>query len=184
MTVDMGQMRVNLSEKLQPFSTDRELKVGEARCVSTGSRQTFDQTGTGRVGYQREYHRDASGMLTYRGQPRRALRDDDVWISADECSGFRGHSLVVASTQPSVDGKVAAFRPSQLVQLGSECRQQRTHFRFAEACHNTHEALPVLLLRPRRERPRGHRAAEKRDELTAPHSITSSARSYAISAKF
>jgi hypothetical protein len=32
------------------------------------------------------------------------------------------------------------------------------------------------LLRARRERPRGRRAAEKRDELAAVHSITSSAR--------
>ena len=34
---------------------------------------------------------------------------------------------------------------------------------------------PVLLLRPRRERPR-RRAANQRDELPPPHSITSSAR--------
>src|SRR5262249_59015550 len=33
----------------------------------------------------------------------------------------------------------------------------------------------VALLRPRRERPRGRRAAEERDELAAVHSITSSA---------
>ena len=34
---------------------------------------------------------------------------------------------------------------------------------------------PLGLLRPRRERPRGRRAAEQRDELAALHSITSSA---------
>src|SRR5262249_28315335 len=34
---------------------------------------------------------------------------------------------------------------------------------------------PSLLLRARRERPRGSRAAEQRDELAAPHSMTSSA---------
>src|SRR6516225_795590 len=34
---------------------------------------------------------------------------------------------------------------------------------------------PIALLRPRRERPR-RRAAEQRDELATPHSITSSAR--------
>src|SRR5262249_51700711 len=32
------------------------------------------------------------------------------------------------------------------------------------------------LLRPRRDRPRRRRAADQRDELAAPHSITSSAR--------
>jgi len=35
---------------------------------------------------------------------------------------------------------------------------------------------PAWLLRARRERPRGCRAAEQRDELAARHSITSSAR--------
>src|SRR5262249_24991597 len=35
----------------------------------------------------------------------------------------------------------------------------------------------LWLLRPRRERPRGNRAAEQRDEFAALHSITSSARS-------
>jgi hypothetical protein len=38
---------------------------------------------------------------------------------------------------------------------------------------------PLALLRPRRERPCG-RAAEKRDELAAPHSITSSARASSV----
>src|SRR5262249_2193303 len=34
---------------------------------------------------------------------------------------------------------------------------------------------PLALLRARRERPRRRRAAEQRDELAAPHSMTSSA---------
>jgi hypothetical protein len=34
----------------------------------------------------------------------------------------------------------------------------------------------LLLLRPRRERPRGGRAADQRDEFAPFHSITSSAR--------
>src|SRR5262245_64674071 len=36
------------------------------------------------------------------------------------------------------------------------------------------------LLRARRERPRGRRAAEQRDELAPPHSITSSARASSV----
>src|SRR5262245_3756356 len=39
---------------------------------------------------------------------------------------------------------------------------------------------PRRLLRARRERPRGCRAAEQRDELAAPHSITSSARASSV----
>src|SRR6516165_11256291 len=42
------------------------------------------------------------------------------------------------------------------------------------------EAQHLGLLRPRRERPRDGRAADKRDELAAPHSITSSARASSV----
>src|SRR5262245_56244621 len=40
------------------------------------------------------------------------------------------------------------------------------------------------LLRVRRERPSDRRAAEKRDELASPHSITSSARASSLSGTF
>src|SRR5262249_24521227 len=39
---------------------------------------------------------------------------------------------------------------------------------------------PLQLLRTRRERPRGHRAAEQRDERAPFHSITSSARASSV----
>ena len=38
----------------------------------------------------------------------------------------------------------------------------------------------IPLLRPRRQRPRGRRATEQRDELASPHSITSSARASSV----
>src|SRR5215510_2291019 len=41
-------------------------------------------------------------------------------------------------------------------------------------------AHPLALLRARRERPRGRRTAEQRDELAPPHSITSSARASSV----
>src|SRR5215467_6056742 len=39
---------------------------------------------------------------------------------------------------------------------------------------------PPRLLRTRHQRPRGHRAAEQRDELAPSHSITSSARASSV----
>src|SRR5215831_8042995 len=41
--------------------------------------------------------------------------------------------------------------------------------------HYADPPCPLRLLRPRRERPCGRRAAEQRDERAPPHSITSSA---------
>src|SRR5262249_59195496 len=49
---------------------------------------------------------------------------------------------------------------------------------IVRGCGEEHADAPhgLGLLRARRARPRGRRAAEQRDELAAPHSITSSAR--------
>src|SRR5262249_14110739 len=43
---------------------------------------------------------------------------------------------------------------------------------------------PAGLLSPRHERPRGRRAAEQRDEIAPPHSITSSASDSKLSERF
>src|SRR6516162_747474 len=64
---------------------------------------------------------------------------------------------------------------SGLVQALPECANQvlgAGRRRGAEKADHWHHRL----LRPRRERPRGRRAAEQRDERAPSHSITSSAR--------
>src|SRR5499426_1305984 len=59
-----------------------------------------------------------------------------------------------------------------------ECCDACLSFRIVHSyVHNYADAPhPLGLLRPRRKRPRGSRAAEQRDEFAAFHSITSSAR--------
>src|SRR5262249_23279581 len=58
-----------------------------------------------------------------------------------------------------------------------ECREAGLTIRIVRGLANEHSDPPHLLglLRPRRERPRGRRAAEQRDERASSHSITSSA---------
>src|SRR5262249_19967182 len=77
----------------------------------------------------------------------------------------------------SVDPRVVAFRPTELVKSVPECCDMSLCFRVAlEMAHqHTDPPHPLALLRPRRERPR-RRAAEERDEVAPFHSITSSAR--------
>src|SRR6266436_58770 len=78
----------------------------------------------------------------------------------------------------SVDADIAAFRPSTLFQPLSECREASLRFRIVlgEPHQHADPPHPLALLRARRERPRGSRAAEHRDEPASVHSITSSAR--------
>src|SRR5262245_28707886 len=74
--------------------------------------------------------------------------------------------------------KVVSLDPSQLPQPVFERGHARLCLRVTGGKAHQHADPPHLLrlLRPGRDRPCGRRAAEQRDELAPPHSITSSAR--------
>src|SRR5262249_55304165 len=81
--------------------------------------------------------------------------------------GIRGPTIV--------DPRVAAGGPSELFQALKESRWTGFSFPIVPRPRPWQpQGPPPLLLRARRERPRGS-AAEQRDELAPPHSITSSA---------
>ena len=73
--------------------------------------------------------------------------------------------------QRVVDPHVAAVGPAQLLQPLQERREAGLSFRIVRGQAHEHADAPhpLGLLRARRERPRGRRAAEKRDELAPPH---------------
>src|SRR5262245_579724 len=90
----------------------------------------------------------------------------------------------VASRGPtSLDLRIAAVCPTQLLQCLPERRN--AGLAFGIVCgyghKNTDPPHAITLLRPRRERPRGRRAADQRDELAPSHSITSSAMATSLS---
>src|SRR5215472_8354719 len=90
--------------------------------------------------------------------------------------------LCTGRRKASVDADIAAFRPSTLFQPLPECREASLGFRIVLGERHEHTDAPrsLALLRARHQRPRHRRAAEKRDELAAPHSITSSARASSV----
>src|SRR5262249_17405691 len=84
----------------------------------------------------------------------------------------------IAQGEAVVDLHIAALDPAQLLQLFQERSVARPCLRIVFGQVREHADAPHALARllcARRERPRGCRA-EKRDELAASHSITSSAR--------
>src|SRR5262249_16782518 len=91
------------------------------------------------------------------------------------CSG--ADQVHVVGGPALVELNVDAFRPAPFPQLFPEGAHTRLHFHICRSIGHQKPDAPdaLVLLRPRRERPRGHRAAEQRDELAAFHSITSSA---------
>src|SRR5262245_21549805 len=86
---------------------------------------------------------------------------------------------VIGGPPAIVNPHVAADGPARLLQSLQKSSDTRLRFRIvrSEVREYADPPHPLRRLRPRRERPRGRRAAEQRNELTpAGHSITSSAR--------
>src|SRR5262245_22326165 len=91
-------------------------------------------------------------------------------------------SWVVAAGEPKYELQIAALAPSERRKPLRESGEIALRHRVA--LRKTHEhpdaPHPLGLLRARRERPRGRRAAKQRDELAALHSISSSARASSV----
>src|SRR5262249_11549276 len=82
------------------------------------------------------------------------------------------------------DADIASFRPSTLFQPLPECREASLGLRIVLGERHEHADAPhsLALLRARRERPRGRRAADERDDCApGAHSITSSASASTLS---
>src|SRR5262249_1691051 len=94
------------------------------------------------------------------------------------------NAVYIASPPADVDAHVAADGPARFLQTLQECREAGLSLRIFPGEIHQHPDAPHALapLRARRERPRGRRPAEQRDELAAfHHSITSSAAACSVS---
>src|SRR5439155_24161225 len=173
-----GDGRSDLFQHFQPFPRQRGLGAGKSSGVAAWARQTRNDAYTYRIRNVREHDRYGGGRfahdqhdLAWRGQNGVRCAIDEVFNLAADAIGIRtSHSIF--------DLDIAAFRPSQLLQLLPECVHAGLGLHIAPSIAHQHAdpAHALALLRARRERPRRSRAAEKRDEIaTFHHSITSSA---------
>src|SRR5262245_2724528 len=78
--------------------------------------------------------------------------------------------------RPGLDIDILPFE----IAVMTECLAKRSQRLWASDKKETDPSHPLALLRLRRERPRGRRAAEQRDERAADHSITLSARASSV----
>src|SRR5262249_51980652 len=91
--------------------------------------------------------------------------------------GSECRQTVVLALRPAIfDHHIAAFDEAGFAQATAKCVHELPEGTLLRAIEEPDHRHYWLLLRARRERPRGSRAAEQRDELApAAHSITSSA---------
>src|SRR5262245_40070410 len=173
---DTARLRRHVLERLQPFSRERQFELREAGDISARTRQACHDAKVDWIGYLHKYDRDGRRRLSRLDRRHRPFRHDEVRRFADEL-GYIGPDVIrIACAPDDVDPDIAVLRPTQLPQALAKRFDAGAHIGGALAPHEqTNFPHSLALLRARRERPRGHRAAEQRYECAAVHSITSSA---------
>src|SRR5215831_419210 len=101
---------------------------------------------------------------------------DHVDLEPHEVGRDLGREVVPALRPAHVDIYVAVFDPAKFAEPRGEGGEPHAGRRLRAGAEEPNSHGLAALLRTRRERPRGRRAAEQRDEVAALHSITSSAR--------
>src|SRR6516225_1418990 len=102
---------------------------------------------------------------------------DDVRLKRNQFGCLLAHGCRIARAPAIVDADILSDRPTRLLQGLRESGQPREPFSIVRGkrCEDANAPHPVRPLRPRRERQCCRSSAYKRNELTPPHSITSSA---------
>src|SRR5262249_30060585 len=138
--------------------------------------KAINEAGADGVDDIQEHHRHSVHRLLQCYYGRGAASQDDIGRECDQFRRIYATAVGIESTPTVVDPHVATDGPAQLLQTLRECGDAGRCFRIVRGQVQKHADAPyaLALLRARRQRPR-RRAAEQRDELSAPHSITSSA---------
>jgi hypothetical protein len=95
------------------------------------------------------------------------VRDNDVDAKSDELSRNLGSTVAAPTGVAELERNIRTFRITKRLQSTSEGAGE--WMRLRRRYQHAYERQFSRLLRPRRERPRGCRAAEQRDELAPLH---------------
>src|SRR6202044_156458 len=173
-----------LFESLQPFAADLGFESGEPRQIAARVRQAFDKPAADRVADLRKDGRYRAPCLQQRRQEIVAMDDNDIRLEIDDLHRIAPHTIGIAAAETIVETNIAAHNPTGVVKPPDERIDPAFGLGVALGCsdEDADAPHPAALLRPRSHRPqqRHRRAAEKRNDLAPPHSITSSARASSV----
>src|SRR5262249_4950101 len=134
------------------------------------------ETGSERVDRRRKDDGDGRCNLL-QGRDCSSDCDDDVNLEPHELGPDLSEALAAAFRPAILDRDRAAFDPAQFAQSLDKRGDPKAPGRKRACTQESDSRQLSRLLRARRERPRGDRAAEQRDEVVPfHHSITLSAR--------
>ncbi len=167
--------RRDVPQYLNPLATHLRFEMSEPGNVAARSRQTLDKAASNRVGHHDENDGRIGGKGLQLRQCRVAVTEDDVGRERQQRLRIFTHESQIAAGPAYVDACRRALRPTQALEPVKHGPKPALIGRGLDRAHQHRDPTRTGgLLRARRERPR-RRAADERDELAAPHSITSSA---------
>jgi hypothetical protein len=117
-------------KQLQPFHADCKFVLREPGYVAAGSRETGDKTGTYWIGDLREYDGNIGGRLLQRDQGYRRTGEDHVRLESNQLRSLSPQALGVATGPTSLDAKVFARHPAELLEPLTECIDAIASFRI------------------------------------------------------
>src|SRR5712691_1084188 len=163
-------------QKLQPLRRQFTADNVDARRAAARLGDAGDESKVDRIFGEDEHDGDRRGCRFGRERRSVAARDEDRNLSAHQFERQRGQSVVFAFGPAVFDRNVLAHDIAGLLEALLKCARTAQSWRCsAKIPDHRHRATLLRARRPNYRR-RGRRATEKRDELAAPHSITSSAR--------
>src|SRR5262249_27819178 len=130
-------------------------------------RETRDETRADGVSDQND-NRNSDGRCFGGKGGGRAPSHDDVDIAANETGSDVGNLLQRTLRPTTGDGKTLPLDVTTLAQSITECAEHCGRRNCGGKKTNADLFVVLALLRARRDRPRGCRAADKRDEFASP----------------
>jgi hypothetical protein len=167
----------DLFQQFHPFPGQAEFELDEARDIAVWSPQTLDVTSADRVDALAHDDRHGAASLLQRRRGRADAGQNDLRAERNQFGRISAQARGIAHAPAIIDPQVAPDRPAQLLEPLHEGREARLRLRLVGTRMHEHSNAPyrLALLCARHEWP-CRRAADERDELAPPHSITSSAK--------
>src|SRR5262245_4963993 len=166
-------------QQLQPLRTEQAAaEERHPRKVSAGPVETGNETHLHWIVADHKHDRDGRVGNPHRLQ-RRSIEDDHRRLAAEQVGGEARQPIRLIVRPALLDSDVASVDEPFLAQAVAKLCHDRRERRSGRAAQQPDYRQPRLL-RARRERPCRSCAAEKDDELSPFHSITSSARASSV----
>jgi hypothetical protein len=155
----------------QAFCADLGGQLRTSGKIATGVREAGNQTGVQWINGVRVDDGNRVGRVHHGKGGGCRDHHNDIDVQSNHLRRKLFEALSLASCIPALDYEIAAL----VVAVFAQAFEQGVIKTLMSVGDKSHPPNFARVLRPRRERPR-RRAAEQRDELAPPHSITSSAR--------